>query len=124
MPEVRISSGGCRTLECGDSRHAVALCEGWLAPPFISNPQPASLPNIRSVHVTGSLARMERAKPIVVQTFDVVARAEELLLRQSYGRSPAHSGGAVAFGAALDKPNLLCTRPDVYIESWGYAGRR
>ena len=36
---------------------------------------------------------------------------------------PAHSGGGT-IGGALDGPNLLCTRPDVYIESWGYAGRR
>jgi hypothetical protein len=67
---------------------------------------------------------MERAKPIVVQTFDVVVTARELLLRQTYRRSPAHSGGARSVGGALDSPNLLCTRPDVYIESWGYAGPR
>jgi hypothetical protein len=35
------------------------------------------------------LARMERAKPIVVQTFDVVVTAEELLLRQPCRRSYA-----------------------------------
>ncbi len=33
------------------------------------------------------LARMERAKPIVVQTFDVVVTTEELLLRQPCRRS-------------------------------------
>jgi hypothetical protein len=67
---------------------------------------------------------MERAKPIVVQTSDVVVTADELLLWDSYRRSLGHSGGAIALGAALDNPNLLCPRPDVYIESWGYAGRR
>jgi hypothetical protein len=35
------------------------------------------------------LARMERAKPIVVQTFDVVVTAEELLLRQPCRRPHA-----------------------------------
>src|SRR6476660_6326280 len=50
--------------------------------------------------------------------------SSELLLRQAYRRSPAQSGGATPIGGALDSPNLLCTRPDVYIESWGYAGSR
>src|SRR6476646_5000620 len=71
------------------------------------------------------LARMERAKPIVVQTSDVVVTADELLLRHAYRRSYAHSdAGRRMGGGDLESPNLLCTRPDVYIESWGYAGPR
>ena len=63
---------------------------------------------------------MERAKPKAFRR----SMSSELLLRDSYRRSLGHSGGAIALGAALDNPNLLCPRPDVYIESWGYAGRR
>jgi hypothetical protein len=71
------------------------------------------------------LARMERAKPMVVQTFDVVVTAEQFLLRHAYRRSYAHSdAGRRIGGGDLESPNLLCTRPDVYIESWGYAGPR
>jgi hypothetical protein len=69
------------------------------------------------------LARMERAKPIVVQTSDVVVTADELLLRHAYRRSYAHSD-AGRIGRGLESPNLLSTRPDVYIESRGYAGPR
>ena len=50
--------------------------------------------------------------------------SSELLLRHAYRRSHAHSdAGRIGVGG-LESPNLLCTRPDVYIESWGYAGRR
>jgi len=80
-------------------------------------------PRLQLVSKRG-LARMERAKHLISHTFDIVITAEELLLRDSYRRSLGHSGGAIALGAALDNPNLLCPRPDVYIESWGYAGRR
>src|SRR6267154_477542 len=50
---------------------------------------------------------------------------EELLLRHAYRRSYAHSdAGRRIGGGDLESPNLLCARPDVYIESWGYAGPR
>src|SRR5439155_21060146 len=61
------------------------------------------------------LARMERAKPVIGQRSSLATTAEELLLRQPSRRSPAHSGGERIRGG-LDSPNLLCTRPDVYIE--------
>ena len=66
---------------------------------------------------------MERAKPVIGQRSSLATTAEELLLRQPSRRSPAHSGGERIRGG-LDSPNLLCTRPDVYIEGWSYAGRR
>ena len=65
------------------------------------------------------LARMERAKPLFVQTLDVVAsfyygtRTAVPMLTPM----PAEDREEISGG-----PNLLCTRPDVYIESWGYAG--
>ncbi len=51
--------------------------------------------------------------------------SSQLLLRHAYRRSYAHSdAGRRIGGGDLESPNLLCTRPDVYIESWGYAGPR
>ena len=67
---------------------------------------------------------MKRAKPMVVQAFDIVVTVEEFLLRQTCRRSYADSDAGRIGGADLESPNLLCTRPDVYIESWGYARRR
>jgi hypothetical protein len=53
LPAVASAKAGS-ALECGD-----------LATPFISNPQPASLPNIRSVHVTGFGADGTRQTPVI-----------------------------------------------------------
>ena len=63
------------------------------------------------------LARMERAKPVIGQRSSLATIAEELLLRHAYRRSYAHSE-AGRIGRGLESPNLLCTRPDIYIESW------
>lgn len=61
---------------------------------------------------------MERAKPIVFQTFDVVVTAEELLLRQTCSRSHAQSGAVARTYVSLGGPNLLSTRSHVYVKAW------
>src|SRR4029453_245353 len=50
--------------------------------------------------------------------------SSELLLRHACRRAYAHSDGGRIWVGDLESPNLLCTRPDVYIERWRYAGRR
>jgi len=64
------------------------------------------------------LARLERAKPIVVQTFAVVVTAEELLLRQPCHRSHTQSAAIASTSRNLGEPNLLCTRSDVHVKAW------
>jgi hypothetical protein len=61
--------------------------------------------------------------PIIGDKSNLAAVAEELLLRQAYRHPPAHSRDATSIGGALYSPNLLCTRSDIYIKTWGYAGR-
>ena len=78
----------------------------------------AYLPSSKSIM---GLARIERAKPLFVQTLDVVGAFTTASVPPFLLLTPGVPGPS---GAALDGPNLLCTRPDVYIESWGYAGRR
>ena len=60
---------------------------------------------------------MERAKPVIGQRSSLATIAEELLLRHAYRRSYAHSE-AGGIGRGLESPNLLCTRPDVYVKTW------
>ena len=75
----------------------------------------AYLPNSKSIL---GLARIERAKPVVVQTFDVVVTAEELLLRHPRPRSHAQSAASASTSPNLGGPKLLSTRSDVYVEAW------
>ncbi len=87
---------------------------------FSKRGSPRRDPMTASVSICPSwgLARMERAKPIVVQTFDVVVTAEELLLRQTCRRSYTYSGEVARTYINLDEPKLLCARPDIHVPAW------
>jgi hypothetical protein len=61
---------------------------------------------------------MERAKPIVIQTFDVVVTAEELLLGQPCRRSQTQSGAVARTSPSIYDRNLLCTRSDEHVKRW------
>jgi hypothetical protein len=63
------------------------------------------------------LARIERAKPIVVQTFDLLVTAEQLLLRQPCRRSHAQSDAGASTSRNLGGPKLLCTGPHADVKT-------
>ena len=71
------------------------------------------------INATGGQIRFgadrTRQTPIVIQTFDVVVTADELLLRQPCRRPYTYSGCTPR--SQVD-PELLCTRSDVHVKVW------
>ncbi len=76
---------------------------------------------IRVYNESGKYAREAKSRHAVKH--DVAVTAEELLLRHAYRRSHAHPN-AGRTGGGLESPNLLSTRPDVYVESWAVSDRQ
>ena len=68
------------------------------------------------------LARIERAKPLFVQTLDV---GRSFYYGNAYRRSYAHSdAGRRIGGGDLESPNCCAPGPTYILKAWGYAGPR